>query len=113
MARQDNDELSPDPSAIRHIREGFKFLRIRGHRGVDALPVRHSIVRIEEVRLSYAGPGAVIGDKVLALDVARLEVAAVEADGHHAAVWELQAAETLEIGDIHDHGAAICIGVTP
>ncbi|KAK7956806.1 uncharacterized protein PG986_006028 [Apiospora aurea] len=113
MARQDNGELSLDPSAIRHIREGLEFLRIRGHGGVDTLPVRHSKVRVEEVRLSYAGPGAVLGDKVVALDVAGLEVAAVEADRHHAAAWELQAAETLEIGDFHGHGAAVCIRVTP
>ncbi|KAK8042622.1 hypothetical protein PG994_013105 [Apiospora phragmitis] len=72
-----------------------------------------AIIRIQKVRLPYAGAGTVVGDEVLAGDVARLEVAAVEANRGHAAIWELQAAETLEIGVFHGQGSAVCIRVSP
>ena len=100
-------------SAIRHVRKGPELLRIRGHGGIDTLPVRHGVVCVEEVGLAHAGAGAVVGDEVLARHVARLKVAAVEADGGHAAVGQLQAAETVEIGNFDGHGPAVGVRVSP
>ncbi|KAK6852603.1 hypothetical protein PG995_011154 [Apiospora arundinis] len=99
-------------SAIRHIREGPELLRIRGHGGVDTLPVRHGVVGVEEVGLPDAGTGAVFGDEVLALDVAGLEVAAVEADGGHA-LLPLHAAPALEVGDFDGHRPTVGVRVSP